>query len=475
MKNVFLAILIICVLFAFVSCNPDQPIDPPTPPGGGSIDPATYKFSNTLDMDTYTACSVSIPAVDESTLTKISLSGTKTDSVTQEITENTLITIDNFTLASESKGLVISGNGDVYIKLIGSNSIASAKNAIDADDLDGNIYFYGTGSLKLLSSSKSGIKAKKSKLEIYEGTYEISLPEGSGGDGIRCSSFTLYSGKITISALGKLIKESYEDYPGSKGLQAKAVNSENDGNITIYGGEIDILSYGKSLTANYGDYTSSATCGNVLIKNGYITLRTIGTPVEDTSETIEDGISPEGLEAKNTLTVTNGVIQVCSTDDSLNGLNKIDISGGYIFGLSTKNDCIDSNCKLFVSGGKVVALCCVEGGPEKAIDSDIGESRDAEFSYTGGTIVAIGKNSSDQPNSGSTNKFIQKTADVSKTISVQNGSSEIVRYCVPNDIKFGSSAYVLVCDAEAASSCEIKNTSEAVSSSDNFNGLDLSV
>jgi len=426
-----LLLFVFCLLL-LVACdfnkNVEERFNPGGIPNGGgtgsNADTSSYEFFTSLEKSSYTQSVETVPSVAESSLAKVTISGDKTESVTQDVTSDTLIVLDNLSLDSTGKGLVLKGNYDIYIKLVGSNFISSDKNAIDADDLKGNLYFYGDGSLSLSSASKGGIKAKKSKISIYDGTYDISLPESSGGDGIRCTDFTLYSGKITINALGKLVKASYEDYPGSKGIQAKATTNTNDGNITIYGGEINIKSYGKAITANYGDYTTSATCGNVLIKNGFISVKTIGTPQEDTSSTQEDGISPEGIEAKNTLNISGGVVQVCSTDDSLNGLKLIDISGGYVFGFATQNDCMDSNSKITVSGG-IVFLLCVTGGPEKAIDTDIGESRNATFSYTGGTVIAVSKTSSDKPNSGSTAKCVQKTVDVSSTVSIKTGSTEV--------------------------------------------------
>jgi len=66
----------------------------------------------------------------------------------------------------------------------------------------------------------------------------------------------------------------------------------------------------------------------------------------------------------------------------------MNISGGYVYGHSTANDAIDTNCDMKISGGYVFAVT-TKGSPEVALDANT-ESGYKLYIYSGATVVAYG-------------------------------------------------------------------------------------
>lgn len=172
---------------------------------------------------------------------------------------------------------------------------------------------------------------------------------GDGGKGISCdSTFTMNGGSLTVHTMGKrYIYELYDgdpEYidaiPDSLKNSPKAVKADQD--ICINGGIVNIL-------------------------------------------TEQDG--GEGLESKDTLTITDGDIHIEAYDDCINAAGNIRISGGNLCLNSFDNDGIDTNQSLYISGGNITTL----GNYLHELGIDVNDKSPYKKLYlTGGTIVCIG-------------------------------------------------------------------------------------
>ncbi len=283
----------------------------------------------------------------------------------------------------------------------------------------GAIIFSGDGSLSVTQNYKHCI-ATKDYVEIIEGTYDLN--SSSGRDGIRTvNGFVMDDGDLTIDVQGTHTNNQ------SRGIVVEGLDAEEeDGEITsndytgegfilINDGTITIDSVSKAITAKWDideDAVSSDTSDDpnpiVVIKGGTISVTTSGTPQDEsqTTTSVMDAngvyadettkLSPEGIEGKQAVYIEGGTILCETTDDCINssasGTGLVSISGGSVYAHSRSNDCIDSNGKLLVSGGVVVAYTTT--APECAFDCD-----NYTFAFTGGLVVGIGTNNYSTPTS----------------------------------------------------------------------------
>ncbi len=287
----------------------------------------------------------------------------------------------------------------------------------------GSVVFSGTGLLKLDGKKKHGISVKAS-LTIRPGvTIAINdvadncIKAGGitvlGGyiwtkttaDAGKCLSsdadVTVSGGQLKLyTSGGSIYEEDENDTSSPAGIKA-------DGDILISGGEILCVSSGEggkglnvdgiltledgvvNVVTSGGKYVYNAAQdldsspkgvkadGEIIINGGVLNIQVTGK---------SDG--SEGLESKTKITVNDGEVFVYAYDDAINvgGDNPtgIEINGGKIFAFADNNDGIDSNGKLWVNGGLVIASGSAV--PEEGLDCD----RSQNFIVTGGTLIGTG-------------------------------------------------------------------------------------
>ena len=175
------------------------------------------------------------------------------------------------------------------------------------------------------------------------------LSTGDGGKGINCdSTFTMNGGALTVRTTGaRYIYDGYE------------------GNSSDFDAIPDSLKNSpKAVKADMG----------ICINGGTLRLFT------------EHG-GGEGLESKDTLTVTGGDIRIESYDDCINAAGDIRIGGGDLYLSSFDNDGIDTNKSMYISGGYITTL----GNYLHELGVDINDKSPNKNLYlTGGTIVSVG-------------------------------------------------------------------------------------
>ena len=310
-----------------------------------------------------------------------------------------------------------SGNenwGNTYlVKLVGNSSItgASSEESKKVLSAEPNLSFIGEGTLNITAKYKTGIGCDD-VLTVYSGNINITLDRaeaaktsgyGEKGFGIKAvNGFVQKGGSINISANDNI--SNYE----SRGIKVDGSDATvchtGKGYIHIEDGTLNITADAKALTAGWEASEDAATSNtsddpqpDVVISGGKLTLTTTGTPRENNT----NSLSPEGIEGKHNVTISGGEIIVNTTDDGIQAGNMLEISGGKVYAHATKNDALDGNQSVLISGGKTFALGT--SAPEGGLDAD----NNRNVNYTGGLLVAIGGDNNAPQGSNTTKSFVQ--------------------------------------------------------------------
>ena len=333
--------------------------------------------------------------------------------------------------------------GDVtytfYLAEGSSNSLSDSaentkKGAVTAD---GSVVIDGSGSLTLNVCKKHGFKLDGG-LTVNNGTVVINGDSLAQGNMVSADLwFVMNGGNLTVNANGSVYTSE------SKGIKVNGTEGYDghSGYVEINGGTINITSVGKAITAGWKasedaktEDTSDDPDPSVYINGGTLNLKTTGTPYEVSDD---ESLSPEGIEGKDSVVINGGIIEVDSTDDSINAGKLIQFNGGVVYAKASMNDCIDSNGTIEVNGGIVVALCTA-GGAEQAFDCD----NDSNFSYTGGTFVGLG-GGNNIPSGSATSAYSITCGSSSykdgEQVAVLDSDGKVVAgFIVPSDFTTGS-------------------------------------
>lgn len=242
---------------------------------------------------------------------------------------------------------------------------------------------------------------------IYEDN-DTSSPAGIKADG----NISIYDGELLCVSTGL----------GGKGLSA-------DGSLLMEGGTVNaITSGGKYVYSTALDLDSSPkgvkADGEIVINGGLLNIQVTG---------MSDG--SEGLESKTKITVNAGEVFVYAYDDAINagGDNPqgMEINGGKVFAYSDHGDGIDSNGKLWVNGGLVIASG--SSSPEEGLDCDNSQN----FIVTGGTLIGTG-GAAIQTSGSSTQRSVIYNgikAETGELVVIADAAGEpILRYKFPRTI-----------------------------------------
>ena len=196
-------------------------------------------------------------------------------------------------------------------------------------------------------------------LTTGDGVYDTDDNEAKGAAGVKAdSTLTVNGGELWLKSTGS----------GGKGINV-------DGEACFNGGSVYVVTTGGQFRAN--NDTSSPkgikADGNITVSGGRIWVRT-------------NGNNGEGIETKQELSITGGEVAAYAYDDAVNSKSTMTISGGTVYAHGQHNDGLDANGNCYIKGGTVYAIC--SGSPEVAIDANT--EGGCKLYVTGGTVVAVG-------------------------------------------------------------------------------------
>ena len=374
-------------------------------------------------------------------------------------------TLPSLQLKSTTKAFVNSAPGST--NTLSDSPGNSKKGALTSS---GDVIFTGSGSLTVTGTKKHAIKTDGT-VRITDGVIHIITTEDAEGNGIHSDdAFIMDDGDLTIEANGSVYGEE------GKGIKVNGREAEHGakGYLVVNGGTLTITSVGKAMTAGWkiGEDAQTETTDddptpNLIVNGGVITIVTTGEPYEVSDD---ESLSPEGLEAKADLIINGGLIQVTATDDALNAGSRLIINGGMIFAHSSKNDAVDSNGTLEITGGTLVALGWQ--APEMGLDCDYNTS----FTYTGGTVVAMGGGGNNTPgNEATTGHAVTygNALEAGETVAlVGEDGALIIGFEVPSYYTYASASF-FASDQLALNTAYTLSTGGTLSSASYFNGLAL--
>ena len=239
------------------------------------------------------------------------------------------LTLDNLNLTSADRAINIKNSSVSYVVLEGENSLETLINSEDKNVLKsaGNLIIDGTGSLWVTANSKNGI-VSDSVICILGGNTTVTVAEKTSysytdedkntvTEETKGTAIKAYLGFVMLDGNLTIYGNNATNYYESKGIKVDGYTTEDAedlgeevsagmGWIVIDGGTITMTTQGKAISAGYdgddGVPTSKANLPvpNVYINGGDITITTLHAPRED-SRNADDGVSPEGIEAKMSL------------------------------------------------------------------------------------------------------------------------------------------------------------------------------
>ena len=388
------------------------------------------------------------------------------ESLTIESDVPYMITFSNTTInATTTPALILKGAGKCFINLEGDVSLSDSidnkkKGAITADC---DVIITGDGCLTLTANKKHGLKID-GELRILSGVITIITSKTAEGNAISVDTYYIQDGgDIAIFATNDTHNQE------NKGIKVNGTEDRESGKLVINGGRLYIESVDKGLTAGWKideDATTESTADDpdpsLYINNGIISIITTGEIYEISDE---ESLSPEGIEAKNNLVINGGLIQLSTSDDSLNAGSSIEINGGYIFCQSRDADAIDSNGVIKITGGTTIALG--SNAPEMGIDCD--ESKN--FTYQGGTIIAISGANNNAPSSTDTTGYvIREKLEGSSFALLDESGKVLIAYSVPNGHE-SKDALMIASDDIKLDSVYYYISDAAINGKNLFNGL----
>ena len=344
---------------------------------------------------------------------KVSISGTSDDGIQCDLegTESTGETTDH---EDEDSGNIYIAGGTLTIDVT-ATAAKGIKCEGDMQISGGSITVTTSGSGEWDSTDQ---ETKAAACMSADGSISISDGElnltstGSGGKGIKCDDTLIISdGTVTVKTTG--------------GLYYNNGTTEN----TNYTGDTDRISssyYSSPKGIKAGTKTengNSATySGDLQITGGTVNVTTTGN-------------NGEGIESKNTLTISGGTVTVNSQDDGINSARAMYLKGGTITVVAKNNDAIDANANMYISGGTIIA--CGAQGAECGLDAAEGY----HLYITGGNVLAIAANNNSVTSTSSSQCIVSASGSVSanNTVSVKSGSTTLVSFTVPSGYTSSSS------------------------------------
>ena len=303
---------------------------------------------------------------------------------------------------------------------------------------EGQLLFSGTGSISVTANKKHGI-VSDDYVRISEGNINVENSTLATGHAIRTNDAVYIDG-------GTINLKTTNTFDKGDGIQCEG------GHIIINGGNITINATDDGITAQFDDDGSGDPYLN--INGGILNITAKG----------------EGIESKLLLTINDGTININAVDDAINAGSGLYFNGGKTYVYSSGNDALDTNGKLGITGGLVVAVGATRT-PETSVDAtDESGKYPAGFTMTGGYLVAIGVGSTpDTPLTTSTQKTVMLggLSGSAQIINITSDSgTEVVTFKAPI-----SYSHIMFSNSKIANGIYKIYTGGSVTGGEDFNGV----
>lgn len=276
----------------------------------------------------------------------------------------------------------------------GALSASSAKDVVKCKK--GDFMMFG-GAVSLSSDMDKADGLQATNVYIADGVLSVVV-SGAASDGIKAKGNLCISGgavSVTVEG-GALFNEKKSDYSSASCIKSDAVvdisggvcalSASGDGSkgissdslVIVSGGSLGIVTSGGDVVhpLDINAHASSKgikSDGNLYFLGGDIEVAVLG-----------EGERSEGVEAKKDAYIGgNARVYVYAYDDALNAMN-LTVADGHSYFYSVANDAVDSNGRIDIDGGSLVA----DGSfsPEQGVDVD----DPSAFAMSGGTLLSVG-------------------------------------------------------------------------------------
>lgn len=337
------------------------------------------------------------------------ISGTTTDGMLKMYSDKKFkLSLSDLSITNaDGPAINIQSSKTIFVVLEGTNNLTDAttySNIPDDEDAkatffsEGQLVFSGSGALNVAGIYKHGI-ASDDYIRVISGT--ITVTEAAS-DAMHTNDYIVIDGgtlNLTADSDGMDCEEGY---------------------IIINDGAFTINAVDDGIAASYDIDDEEEPDDSI---TPYVTIN--GGDFEITTS------EGEGMEAKGTMTINDGTINISSYDDGLNSGGNLYINGGNIYVYATLNDAIDSNDGITITGGTTIAIAVRTDEPDGSFDCD-----DNTFKITGGTILGLGLNTSFPTESVSTqNSVILDGISANTILNIQSSDgTEALTYEVPYSV-----------------------------------------
>lgn len=313
--------------------------------------------------------------------------------------------------AVNTSGILYVNGADVVVEYATAVAMNVAKGLVVADGnisatalkdvvkvKQGNFVMLG-GNMSLGAAADKADAVVARNIYIYDGAIIADL-QGAAAKGLSSKeSVYLIGGEVKVhTSGGALFSEKKSDYSSSSCVKSGANTYIKATNVSL---------------ASDGDAGKGINCdGQLQIDGGIISIKTTGNDVNHSID-LNAHASPKGIKCDSTLLINGGKIEVLvlgrgercegveskgdmiiggkdtklyiyAYDDAMNSGGNLAINGGTVYAYSVANDGIDSNARIDITDGLVIANGTHT--PEQGIDTD----NERLFTITGGTVLSFG-------------------------------------------------------------------------------------